>query len=108
MAKPVPERLRAAADLFSQRNAVYGDNFRNFGPVMAALFPPGSDLFIETPEDWNRLGILVQVVAKLSRYTANFQKGGHADSLDDIAVYSQILALLDAEKEEHKARKLVP
>lgn len=98
MAKSVPERLADASVLYAQRNAVYGDNFRKFGLVMTALFPEG--VTIDNVDAWNRLGILIQVVAKLSRYTANFGAGGHADSLADTSVYAAILGLLDDEQRE--------
>ncbi len=37
-------------------------------------------------------------VAKMSRYAANWNAGGHADSLRDIAVYAAMLESLDAEE----------
>ena len=35
------ERLVALADLFKQRNALYGSNYLEFGKVMMAIFPKG-------------------------------------------------------------------
>lgn len=93
--KTVPERLAAAAELFRDRDATYGSNFRSFGPVVEAMFPNG--LTLKTARDWNRFGILLQVITKLSRYVASFHKGGHADSLADITNYAAILSLLDDE-----------
>jgi hypothetical protein len=94
MGKSVPEMLRECADLYEQRNALYGDNYRRFGYFMARLFPAG--VRVETPDDWNRIGIFVQVAAKLSRY-ANQWEHGHRDSLDDMAVYAMMLRELDDE-----------
>jgi hypothetical protein len=96
--KKVPEMLREAAATYEQRNKIYGDNYKRFGPMMAVLFPYG--VHINSPEDLNRLGIFVQVLSKVMRYAEQFGKGGHDDSLLDLAVYSTMLRELDAEKAE--------
>lgn len=93
MSQFVPEALRKAAEIYEQRNALYGDNYKRFGPVMKLLFPDG--LTIKYDDDWNRIGILVQMVSKLTRYAQNFKAGGHEDSLDDLAVYTMMLRELD-------------
>lgn len=85
--------LHAAADIFEERNKVYGDNFLHFGKTMAGIFPRG--LKLETEEEFNRFCIFVQVVSKATRYGQSFKRGGHQDSLDDISVYSQMLAEID-------------
>lgn len=95
MIKTVPERLASLASIYQDRNAVYGDDYRRYGRVMLALFPEGIN--IKTEADLSRFGVLTQMLGKLGRYAANFQSGGHADSLDDLAVYAQILQLLDHE-----------
>lgn len=93
----VPDRLAALGDIYRERNAVYGDSFRTFGVVMIGLFPQGLEL--RSVDDWNRLSLVTHMVDKLVRYSFNFTtSGGHIDSLDDIAVYSQILQMLDLEK----------
>ena len=85
--------LRDAAGIYEQRSKIYGDNYKRFGAIMEILFPNGLTLILM--EDHNRLAIFVQLVAKLTRYAENFARGGHKDSLDDIAVYSQMLSELD-------------
>lgn len=90
----VPTMLRGAAALYEERNKLYGDNYKRFGTAMAAMFPDG--LIIKTAEDWNRLGIYVQVAAKFTRY-ANMWSSGHKDTVDDIAVYAMMLQELDDE-----------
>lgn len=95
MIKPVPERLADLGQLYGDRNAVYGDDFRRYGRVLLALMPDG--IRITNEQDANRLGILTQMIAKFGRYCAQFAQGGHPDSLDDLAVYSQILAMVDDE-----------
>jgi hypothetical protein len=92
--KNVPEMLRESAQTYEDRNKLYGDNYKRFGSMMNALFPKG--LTITTPESWNQIGILVQIVSKISRYCENFAKGGHDDSLLDMAVYATMLRELDA------------
>lgn len=97
MSKFVPDALRAAAKIYEERNALYGDNYKHFGRVMEALFPDGLKFSLLGPKDWNRLGVLVQIVGKLTRYCPNFFEGGHDDSLDDLAVYAMMLKELDEE-----------
>lgn len=91
----VPEQLHKLAELYEQRNALYGDNYKRFGSIMTVLFPEG--LTLQSADDWNRIGIFVQKMAKVTRYAANFRNGGHVDSLDDLSVYAQMLQELDAE-----------
>lgn len=92
----VKERLEKLGALFQQRNGDYGDTFRSFGLTMVGFFPEG--LTVKTVEDWNRLALYMHVMDKMARYATNFPKGGHKDSLDDVAVYAQILQMIDAEK----------
>jgi hypothetical protein len=91
--KKVPEMLRDAAAIYEERNKLYGDNYKRFGYIMAELFPQG--LMLRGPDDFNRFGIFVQMVSKLTRYSENLARGGHADSLDDLAVYTMMLQELD-------------
>lgn len=91
----VPEMLREGADTYEERNALYGDNYKTFGILMCSIFPYG--LSCRSADDFNRLGVLVQIVGKLGRYCEQFEAGGHDDSLLDLAVYSQMLRELDEE-----------
>jgi hypothetical protein len=90
----VPEALIALAELYRERSAVYGDSYNTFGRVFGALFPNG--LVVRTVDDANRAALLFHIVDKLVRYTNNFERGGHGDSLDDISVYAQMLRDYDA------------
>lgn len=94
-ATAVSEQLRNCANIYEERNKVYGDNYKHFGKIMVGLFPNG--LTLETEDDFNRIGVFVQAVSKITRYAKKFSSGGHADSLDDLSVYSQMLRELDAE-----------
>lgn len=93
MRKRASELLEESAATYRERNKFYGDNYLTFGKAMAQIFPTG--LVISTENDWNRIGILVQMVAKLTRYAANFHKGGHDDSLLDLATYAAMLREID-------------
>ena len=55
----------------------------------------GGPVTLTTEDDFTRFKNLTQVVDKLHRYCVNFSKGGHPDSLDDLAVYAQIQAYMD-------------
>jgi len=92
MAK-VPDMLRDAAKIYEERNKIYGDNYKRFGPALNGLL---NGVALSTPDDFNRFGILVQIFSKISRYCNMFDKGGHDDSLDDIAVYTMMLKELDS------------
>jgi hypothetical protein len=89
----VPEQLRKAAAIYEERNKLYGDNYKNWGKVALPLL---KEIDVKTESDFSRLGILVQIISKLTRYTENFNRGGHDDSLDDMAVYAMMLKELDA------------
>lgn len=95
-APSVPDLLRAAAATYEQRNALYGDSYKNFGKVMSALFPNG--LALETLDDWNRMGVFNMIVSKVTRYAANLSAGGHSDSAHDLSVYAAMLEELTQEK----------
>lgn len=99
MNKFVPEQLRKAASLYEERNKLYGDNYKKFGRLVDALFPDGipSGQVENNAEYHNRVGVLIQLLSKLTRYCANFGDGGHSDSLTDLAVYAIMLQELDAE-----------
>jgi hypothetical protein len=85
----VPDLLRAAAATYEERNKLYGDNYKRFGQVMLMMLPEG--IKTETADDWNRLGIFVQVVSKVMRYAQNINEGGHKDSAHDTTVYASML-----------------
>jgi len=91
----VKKQLEDLGKLYQKKNDEYGDTYHRFGPVMDAMFPDG--LTLDNPEDFGRITLLEQIMGKLVRYASNFESGGHADSLDDIAVYSQMLQELDSE-----------
>ena len=90
--RTVDQALTDLGELFKERNALYGDNYKRFGPSLFALMGP---VQINSAHDMNRFAIMVQVFAKMSRYVQQFNAGGHHDSLDDLSVYAQMLQELD-------------
>lgn len=88
--KIAADYLEDAARTYRERNALYGDSYKEFGRVMQALFPDGMPPPV-TVEDFNRLGIYVLLIAKMQRYAANMATGGHADSALDGSVYFAML-----------------
>lgn len=93
----VADELVSKAKLFAQRAAIYGNNYVRFGPIMAQLMAT-QKLDPTSEKDMARFGVLVQVVSKITRYAENFNRGGHDDSLDDIAVYAMMLKALDNDR----------
>ena len=95
------DSLRQSADVFEERGRVYGEAYKRFGPVFAALFPNG--ISVSSPDAANRLGVLVQIISKLVRYAENFERGGQDDSLLDLSTYAAMLRELDAEGRNPKS-----
>lgn len=93
----VADELVSKAKLFAQRAALYGNNYVRFGPIMAQLMAT-QKLDPASEKDMARFGVFVQVVSKITRYAENFNRGGHDDSLDDIAVYAMMLKALDNDR----------
>lgn len=91
--RTVPDRLTALGDLYRERNKLYGDNYKHFGKTLAGLFPHG--ITLQGAEQFNRFALFIQCVHKLSRYARGGMTEGHPDSLDDNAVYSQLLSEYD-------------
>ncbi len=88
------EVLTNLSGLWDKRNAVYKDNWRNIGKVMEGFFPNGVTLL--TPNDHIRYHLFMLSAVKNTRYANNWMTG-HADSMDDAAVYSAMLRSVDEE-----------
>jgi hypothetical protein len=91
MPETVPELLRAAAATYEQRNKLYGDNYKEFGGIMVAMFPDGLPV-IKTFEQHNRFALFVMCLMKLTRYAQAIKRGeAHQDSAHDLVVYAAML-----------------
>ena len=90
----VPEILRAAADTFEQRNKLYGDNYKEVGPVLQLMLSSWKDACGSMGEqEWNRLCVFLHCFNKLTRYAQALNNGepGHKDSAHDLIVYAAML-----------------
>lgn len=90
MSTSVPDILEAMAKTYRERNAVYGDNWKNVGSVMMTLFPQGVEL--RDADAFNSWHLFELIIVKLTR----FANGNltHIDSIHDIAVYAAMLEAL--------------
>ena len=91
MPSPI-DNMKNAIKTFEERNVTYGDNYLTHGKVMQALFPEPVNL--ATIKEYNRVGIVNAIVAKLTRYCNNWPQG-HQDSIHDLGVYSFMLESID-------------
>jgi hypothetical protein len=93
--KTTADILRAAAQTFEQRSAVYQDNNVRAGAMLAAAFPGG--IFLSTPQDFERFILFALLFVKMSRYSVQW-RDGHEDSMQDTAVYAAMMEALDANR----------
>ena len=79
---------------FEAKTQEYGDSaLTTIGEVLSAMFPEGIEL--TDHRDFTRFALLVQICIKVIRYSQNFHRGGHEDSLRDLGVYAAMLKGLD-------------
>ena len=90
------DKMIALARLQAARDESYGANYNRVGAAMEAFFPDGVRL--RSADDFTRYHILTMMVAKIGRYAFNFERGGHYDSLDDLAVYAAILSTIGVDR----------
>ena len=95
MSKWVAERLKKLARLHESKDAEYDSSYKKFGAVLTAFFPDG--ITLKGKHQFGRFAILTTLIAKMHRYSQNFDKGGHDDSLDDISIYAVMLRDLDSD-----------
>lgn len=94
------EILQRAADTFRQRNAIYGDNWKNFGNVMAAMFPNG--ITLKGSEDFARWHLFEIAMVKNTRFANSGLT--HKDSTHDNTVYhAMIESLINSETKPIKS-----
>jgi hypothetical protein len=91
--KSVPDRLIELSELYKERATWYGKDYKHLGESLVAMFPDG--LKLSTAEEFNRFALFIHVHGKVMRYAQNMLRGGHADSLDDISVYAQLMRECD-------------
>lgn len=102
-AKPVFKKdagmiLDEMADTFRQRNAVYGDNFRMVGKLMAVLFPNGVPKEVLHSDQFHLFELKL---VKLSRFAISNLT--HQDSIHDDGVYSAMIEAIVIEQQGEQA-----
>lgn len=85
--KTAAETLLNAAQVLEDRNAIYRDNYKVVGAVMAALFPGG--VALQSEEQYNAWHLFELMIVKLTRFTNSRLE--HADSLDDLINYAAMI-----------------
>lgn len=95
--KDVADILDNALATYRARIATYGEDAKHrHGEVMKALFPNGYT--VTSAIDHSRFSVMNMIVAKLVRYTNNYDKP-HQDSIHDAGIYCLLLEELD---QDHK------
>lgn len=87
--------LDSAKKTFTERNAIYGDSYKEIGPILEAMFPNG--IQIHDAAEHNRFCLFLHCLDKLRRYAARMGEGGHKDSALDLCVYAAMLRELTEE-----------
>ena len=97
----VQKRLVLLRKLRAERAALYKDAPETFGELLKILIEHNGWPDYNDVKKLERFGILLQIIAKLARYI----QCGNVDSLNDMAVYSMMLAEIDEsifQQEEQK------
>lgn len=100
----VAERLNNSGNLFRQRGNVYKDNYLHLGKILNAMFPDG--IILNNEIMFNRMAMLIMIITKCGRYANTLHLEGHRDSMDDIAVYSQMINHFDDIKQHEYEQAL--
>lgn len=97
MKKTAADILDEMAKTFRERNAVYGDNYKMVGKMMAVLFPKGVPPEVLHSDQFHLFELKL---VKLSRFAiSNLQ---HLDSIHDDGVYSAMIESILIENGEQK------
>lgn len=100
MHKKSHEILSDLAELNKQKDDEYsGGDYWTIGHILFSLFK-GEQPLLTRPSDYARLYHVFLMAGKLSRYCANFDSGGHPDSLSDLSVYAAMVKSMDEQIEE--------
>lgn len=78
------EILRELADLYERKNEAYGDSWRVCGDILYLMAGGPTEISLDSPEDWMRLGLYTRRVDKLCRaFNGEF---GDIDAMDFEAI----------------------
>ncbi len=93
--------LKSMAELFTQRNKQYGDNWETVGKVFAALYPNG--LTLKTEADFILFHWVSWKIGKLTRWVNSGHT--HLDSIEDETVYTAMIATFINNTTNKKGKK---
>lgn len=92
--KTAADILTEMAATYRERNAVYGDNFRMVGKLMAVLFPNGVPPEVLHSDQFHLFELKL---VKLSRFAISGLT--HQDSIHDDGVYSAMIEQIVIEQQ---------
>lgn len=96
--KTAADILDEMAATFRERNAVYGDNYKMVGKMMAVLFPNGAPPELLHNDQFHLFEL---ILVKLSRYAISGLQ--HQDSIRDMGVYCAMCeSILINQQQERK------
>lgn len=95
--KNAADILTEMAATYRERNAVYGDNFRMVGKLMAVLFPNGVPAEVLHSDQFHLFELKL---VKLSRFAISGLT--HQDSIHDDGVYSAMIEQIILEQGEQQ------
>lgn len=90
--------LQEMSDTFRERNAVYGDNYKMVGKLMAVLFPNGVSKEILHSDQFHLFELKL---VKLSRFAISGLQ--HQDSIHDDGVYSAMIESIVIQQQGEKS-----
>lgn len=89
--------LDAMAETYRERNAVYGDNYKRVGPMMAVLFPDGVPPEVLHSDQFHLFEL---ILVKLSRFAIS--NLSHQDSIHDAGVYAAMIEHIVIQQQEQQ------
>jgi len=90
--------LEGMAKTFRERNAVYGDNYKQVPQLVKVLWPNGVPPELVITDQWHLFEL---ILVKLSRYAISNLT--HADSIHDAAIYAAMCERINwGEQEEEE------
>lgn len=96
-AQTAADVLGAMAVTYKERNAVYGDNYKMVGKMMAILFPQGVSAEVLHSDQFHLFELML---VKLSRFAISNLT--HQDSIHDTAVYGAMIEAIIINSQEGK------
>jgi hypothetical protein len=87
-------------EILTERDSQYGQAYNKVGSIMQILFPYGITIY--TTEQHQQFDLLKQVIGKLARFSHQFPRGIHRDSLIDAGNYINLMLANVEQKKQSK------